>query len=72
MWVRQVSAVLLIAAGVLGLVYGTFDYTKETHEAKLAGIEFSMKEKETVRIPPWAGAGAIAAGTLLLLFGPRR
>jgi len=72
MWVKQVIAVLLIVAGTLGLVYDKFDYTKETHEAKLAGIEFSMKEKETVRIPPWAGGGAIAIGTLLLLFGPRR
>ena len=72
MWAKQVIAVLLIAAGALGLTYGKFDYTKETHEAKLAGIEFSMKEKETVRIPPWAGGGAIAIGTLLLLFGPRK
>lgn len=72
MWARQVIGVLLIAAGALGLAFGEFDYTKETHETKLAGIEFSVKEKETVRIPPWAGGGAIAAGTLLLLFGRRK
>lgn len=72
MWVKQVIGVLLIVAGTLGLAYGEFSYTKQTHETTIAGIEFSMKEKETLRIPPWAGAGAIAAGTLLLLFGRRQ
>ena len=28
-----------IAAGVLALVYGGFNYTKETHETKLGPIE---------------------------------
>ncbi len=72
MWVKPVIGVLLIVAGTLGLAFGKFDYTKETHETKLAGIEFSVKEKETVQIPPWAAGGAIAAGTLLLLFGRRK
>ena len=72
MWVKQIVGVVLIVAGTLGLAYGKFDYTKETHETKLAGIEFSVKEKETVQIPRWAGAASIAAGTLLLLFGRRK
>jgi hypothetical protein len=32
-------AIVLIVAGALGLVYGGFTYTKETHEAKLEPIE---------------------------------
>ena len=31
----KIAGVLLIVAGILGLVYGSFSYTKETHEAKL-------------------------------------
>ena len=31
----KIAAIVLIAAGVLGLVYGSFSYTKETHEGKL-------------------------------------
>jgi hypothetical protein len=58
---------VLIAAGVLGLAYGKFGYTKETTEAKLGPIELSVKDKETVNGPVWAGAGAIVAGGLLLL-----
>lgn len=67
----RIVAIVLIAAGVLGLVYGKFTYTKETHDTKLGPLELSVEEKETVRIPVWAGVGAIAAGTLILLFRRR-
>jgi len=65
----RLVAILLIAAGVLGLVYGSFSYTKETHDVKLGPIELSVKEKETVNVPMWAGIGAIVAGAALLLLG---
>ena len=68
----KVAAIVLIAAGVLGLAYGSFSYTKDTHEAKLGPIELSMKEKETVNIPVWAGVGAIVIGGGLLLVGGKR
>jgi uncharacterized membrane protein len=68
----KMAGVVLIVAGVLGLVYGSFSYTKETHEAKLGPLQFSVKEKETVNIPVWAGVGAIALGGLLLAFGGRK
>lgn len=68
----KVVAIVLIAAGVLGLVYGGFSYTKETHETKLGPIELSLKEKERVNVPVWAGVGAIAVGAALLLLGGRK
>ena len=68
----KMAAVVLIAAGVLGLVYGSFSYTKETHEAKLGPIELSVKDKETVNIPVWAGVGAIVIGGALLLIGGKK
>lgn len=60
-------AIVLIVLGILALVYGGFSYTKETHEAKLGPIEFSVKDKERVNIPMWAGIGAIVIGGVLLL-----
>ena len=72
MWFTRIAGIVLIAAGVLGLAYGKFSYTQETHEAKVAGIELSMKEKRSVQIPVWAGAGTVAVGTLLLLLGRRK
>jgi hypothetical protein len=68
----KIAAIVLIAAGVLGLVYGSFSYTKTTHETKIGPIELSMKEKETVNVPVWAGVGAIVIGGALLIFGGRK
>jgi hypothetical protein len=68
----KIAAIVLIVAGVLGLAYGQFSYTKETHDAKLGPIELSVKDKETVNIPVWLGVGAIVVGAGLLLVGGRR
>jgi hypothetical protein len=65
-------ALLLIVAGILGLAYGSFSYTRETHEAKLGPIELSIKEKQTINVPIWVGVGAIAVGGSLLLFGSKK
>jgi hypothetical protein len=68
----KIAALVLIVTGVLGLVYGGFSYTKETHEAKLGPIELTVKDKETVNVPVWAGVAAIAIGGMLLLLGGRK
>jgi uncharacterized membrane protein YphA (DoxX/SURF4 family) len=65
----RIAAIALIVAGALGLAYGSFSYTKETHEARLGPIELSVKEKETVNVPVWLGVGAVVAGGALLLLG---
>lgn len=62
----KILAILLIVAGGLGLLYGGFTYTKDTHQAKLGPIELSVKETQTVNVPIWAGVGAIVAGVILL------
>jgi hypothetical protein len=67
----KIIAIVLIVAGVLGLVYGQFTYTKETHDAKVGPLELSVKDKETVNIPTWVGIGAIVIGGGLLLTGRR-
>ena len=67
----KIVAIVLIVAGIAGLVYGKFSYTKETHEANLGPITLAVKEKKTVNIPLWAGIAAIAAGVVLLVV-PKR
>ena len=62
----KIVAIVLIAAGILGLVYGEFSYTKDTTEAKVGPFEMKVENKETVNIPVWAGVGAIAIGAILL------
>ncbi len=68
----KMVGILLIVAGVLGVVFSTFSFTKETHEAKLGPIELSVKEKQTVNIPVWASVAAIVVGGLLLVVGGKK
>jgi uncharacterized membrane protein len=63
----KIVGVILILAGTLALVYRTFSYTKETHEAKIGPLEFQLKEKETINIPTWAGVASIVIGGILLI-----
>ena len=68
----KIVGIVLILAGILGLVYRSFSYTKETHEAKIGPLELQLKEKETVNIPVWAGVGVIIVGAALLLVPARK
>ena len=68
----KLVGILLIVAGVLGVVFSTFSFTKETHEAKLGPIELSVKEKQTLNIPVWASVAAIVVGGALLAAGGKK
>ena len=68
----KVLSLVLILAGILGLAYGSFSYTKETHEAKVGPIEVSVKDKETVNVPVWAGVAAIVLGAGLFFVSSRK
>ena len=68
----KIAGVVLIVAGALGLAYGSFSWTKETHQAKLGPIELSVKERQSVDVPVWAGVGAIVIGGVLLLLGNKK
>ena len=65
----KIAAIVLMVAGALGLLYGTF--TTETHKAKVGPLELTVKDKETVNIPVWVGVGALVVGGVLLVL-PRR
>jgi len=67
----KIVAIILIVAGIAGLVYGKFTYTKATHEVSLGRLDVSIKEKGRVNVPLWAGIAAIAAGAMLLVI-PKR
>jgi hypothetical protein len=64
-------AIAFLVAGVLALAYGGFSYTRDKTAIKLGPLELSVKERETVNIPVWAGVGAIVVGGLLLVFGTK-
>ncbi|MGA7874438.1 MAG: LPXTG cell wall anchor domain-containing protein [Desulfoferrobacter sp.] len=68
----KIMAILLMVAGIAGLLYGKFSYTRETHDIKLGPIEMSVAEKQTVNVPLWAGLGAIIGGGGLLLYASKK
>jgi hypothetical protein len=68
----KILGIVLIAGGILGLVYGGFSYTKESHEAKIGPITLSVTEKDRVNVPMWVGIGTIVVGGLILVFGSRK
>lgn len=68
----KILALGLIVAGALGLVYGSFTFTKETHEANVGPINLTVKDKETVNVPVWAGVVAVLVGGGLLFFPGKR
>lgn len=63
----KIVGIILLVAGTLGLVYGHFEYTKETHEGQIGPIKFSVAERETAVIPSWASIVVIVAGVVLLV-----
>jgi len=69
--VIKIIAIVFIAVGTLGLVYGSFSYTTTTHEATVGSLELSLDEKKRVNVPIWAGVGSIVIGGVLMLL-PRK
>ena len=59
--IQRMAAILLLIAGALGLMYGGFSYTKETHNADLgrserhgsgwAVVGGALEELTTPRVP---------------------
>ena len=75
----KIIGVVLIVAGIAGLLYGKFSYTKETHDIKLGPLEMSVAEKQTVNVPVWAREmwqatpwtlGSSKPSTTILSLGP--
>ena len=63
----KIIGIVLLVAGLLGLFYGHFEYTKETHEGQFGPFSFSIAEKDTAVIPSWASIAVVVAGVVLLV-----
>ncbi len=63
---RALVGLALIALGAAALAWPDLSYTRATHDAKLGPLEFTLKQKESIHVPAWAGLAAIALGTVLV------
>ena len=68
----KIIAIVLIAAGILVLVYGGFTYKRETHDARVGPLEIAVTEKKRMDVPVWAGVAMIVVGGGLLLVGKKK
>lgn len=68
----KIVGIVLIAAGLLGIVLGGFSFTQQTHKASLGPLNLSVAEEKTVNIPLWASIAAIVAGAAVLAVGAKR
>ena len=59
--------VLLIALGLIGLLYGGFSWTRKDKVVDAGPIEITADKHESLPIPPLAGAAALVAGVVLLM-----
>lgn len=68
----KIIGIVLIVAGLLGIVLGGFSFTQQTHQASLGPLSLSMAEQKTVDIPLWASVAAIVAGAAVLVAASKR
>lgn len=68
----RVLGIVLIAGGILALIYGGFTYTRHTSTADVGPLHVSVAHRQTVVVPIWAGIGAIVLGGLALAMDGRR
>lgn len=66
------AAIVLIIAGILGLIYGSFTYTRETHQENVGPVQLTVQDKDRLNIPIWASVGAIVVGGVILILGSKK
>ena len=66
MKLKALVGLALIALGAASLAWPELSYTRATHDAKLGPLEFTLKQKESIHVPAWAGLVVIALGTVLV------
>ncbi len=64
--------IILIAAGILMLVFGNVSFTTEKKVVDIGPLEINKKEKKTIGWPNYAGIIAVVGGIAVLIAGNRK
>lgn len=68
----NITGFILIAVGVLALVYQGFTYTQTKQDAQIGDLKIQHNETQSVPISPIVGGICIVAGVAVLVMGSRR
>jgi len=68
----SIIGVLLIVAGVAGLVLGEVSFTKRETVVQIGDAQINAETKDTYPIPAVAGIAAVVAGLVLVVVGYRK
>jgi uncharacterized membrane protein len=71
MKVGTLAGLILIALGIVGLVWGGITFTKSRETVELGPIEMTAEKKETIPLPPILGGVLLVAG-IAIVIGTRR
>jgi hypothetical protein len=67
-----IVGVLLILAGIAGLVVGRFTYTTEEKVLEVGPLVATAEKEHSIRVPDIAGIVAVIAGGVLVVVSRRR
>jgi hypothetical protein len=68
----NIIGIVLIALGVVGLIYGGITYTSSKNVVDLGAVQLTVDQKKEIPLSPIFGAGAVAAGVVLMVVGRRK
>jgi sorbitol-specific phosphotransferase system component IIBC len=69
--ITTIIGIILIVLGVAGLIYGGISYTSSKNVVDLGSVQLTVDQKKEIPLSPILGAGAVAAGVILMLVGRR-
>ena len=69
---RRVVGFVLIALGIVALLWGGISWTHEKTIVDAGPIEIRADQRETIPLPPVLGGIAVIAGALLLVLPGRK
>ncbi len=68
---NKTLGMILIALGLVGLIWGGFNYTTREKVVDIGPIHATRDETHSVPLPPIAGALALVGGVVLLVTGKK-
>jgi UDP-N-acetylmuramyl pentapeptide phosphotransferase/UDP-N-acetylglucosamine-1-phosphate transferase len=69
---KRIVGVILIALGVVSLIWGGISWTREKTVIDIGPLEARAEQREHIPLPPVLGGLAFVAGVILVLAPERR